>query len=68
MNKRKRRFEKYYKYFKRSNLALLNKNFKNFELVFTWIVNKKMDDYICNRFDFIIRSCNVDKFKANLLA
>ena len=25
MNKRKRRFEKYYKYFKRSNLALLNK-------------------------------------------
>jgi len=44
-------------------------NFKNFELAFARISNKKMDVYICYRiFDYIIRLGNLDKFKTALLA
>ena len=47
----------------------IEENFKNFELAFARIGNKKMDAYICYRFfDFIIRRGNLDKFKTALLA
>jgi len=51
------------------HIEFFKQNFKNFELAFARTSNKKMDADICDRIPyFIIRSGNLDKFKASLLA